>query len=349
MTNNEDFSVEVSFSAPSIFGAPSSAQSVGPGDSIEFDVTFEPTLLDFGDRSETMTVVVEDAQFNLDLSGMGIHGAGDLTGSGTVTVGDPVMLRDAVLGAVELEPDEITAADIAGTPGMPFPNSDGQVDVADIAQLESVLAVGEYPGGLSFPAQTLPEAPNVLASGAQGETGGQDIIVLSNEELLVKSGFDQDYRVTLFEIETSNVNSRQEARQLISTHPSLPDDIDVTVGYRPDSQNIGVVVASNSNLSRSQELFSVNDPNARLISATAARPDYSIQPLSIVFEEEEVARSFAASHPRPNPASEIVTINVRAFKDINLDITLFDILGRQVRQLDTQELTEGQEKTFVSI
>ncbi len=309
-----------------LFGIDPSSALIPPDGSLDFEVTFAPTLTEFGRQSGELVIHhnAEGGPTAVNLTGKGHSGRGDANGDGMVDALDVIHAIDFILSRLVPTPVQLTAADL-----FPFPAGDLAIDVRDLTVLAQAIAHGVWPDDVTLPVE---ESPTSVAA-----NGVARIVISPTGD------------------ETTRVEVAHDA-PLRSLQIIFPSERDVSAGIRID----GMTTLSGYDARRSEVrvLGYVTDGSAlapgrleltipgevglpRYASAVDdqrrhVRVDASVSTSTRLPDDNEDRRL----EPYPNPYSPTAG---RLSLGLKGRLEVYDLLGREVYSAEDADTWEGRD------
>ncbi|MFW5955326.1 MAG: T9SS type A sorting domain-containing protein, partial [Rhodothermales bacterium] len=322
------------------FSVEPGSASIQPDESVEFTVTFEPTLTDFGFFEVDLAIEHDaetDGEYLLPVAGIGIYGRGDNDGDGMVDAMDVIRTVDFILDRTEPTPLQLSLSDI-----FPFVAGDGTLDVRDLAVTVQGIVRGVWPDDVSPPATYDPEAVTV-ASKRQSPSSPVRVTVRDEaEQILLNVENDVPLRALQLHL---MVQFASGAPRLLLNRDGSPTasgrgEVDVETGivrvllYRPDG---GVIQPGSYIFAEVPRTASgqVQRLYATAIGQENDRLAVEISGLTAISApQDDLPRHFSVGQPFPNPFSSgsggVLRIPVRVPGRSSVELSVYDILGRRV-------------------
>ncbi|MHB8580368.1 MAG: FlgD immunoglobulin-like domain containing protein [Ignavibacteriaceae bacterium] len=308
----------LTFSLVSVTPAP----SVSPAITSAGVFTWTPA---FADVNKTDTVIVKVSDGTLAVNDTAIvhvifaRKIGDVDGSGGPSANGASLVLQYVVGSITLTPEQLYAADV---------NKDGQVGALDAAWILYATVNGKYPDG---------STPKSFAAGSVkfGEltsTENTNIvnipIVLANSQGVMSSYIELNIDKQYADIESISAN--------------LPQGWIMSHNYANGVLKIAMAgVKSLSNGTIATVSLKLTDKNAQVnVDGLAKLNDNTSSSLSKV-AVKIVPDQFALSQNYPNPFNPSTTIKYQLAKDTRVSLTIYDMLGQEVRTLVSSEQSAG--------
>ena len=342
-TGNTDLVISDVTSSNELFSLFPTAATVSPGSSQAFTIAFTPSFLEFGFQTTTLTFAhnADGGSTPIQVTGIGTGGRGDASQDGLVDVLDLVLGIDYVLGVVLPDPTQAISTDL-----FPFELPDGSLDVRDLTVLSQGILAGSWPDGLP-----LPTTPPALAATGKVDLHVQPLVSETESTLFLST--DAPFRAIQLSIKMD----------VPLAEPIIPVDMDpgLTTQWLYDAWAGELRV-----LAVRMDGGSLDPGNYPLVTFPGVPKSYSMQltsgtailegpqrvPLTWldaadtqVEETKEVSVDLVGI-PYPNPFEvghgRVLHIPLTLFEQQVVQGEVFDLLGRQVYQMESRALERGE-------
>lgn len=266
---------------------------------------------------------------------------GDVNGDGCLDILDIILVVDHIVGRDSLDNDEFVRANIAPwIPGEPAPNPDAYVNVQDLSLLQNIILTGVYPNGVPINGCSYTSLP--------------------------KSDGDEDYKVTFYIYEkgiSAYLNSMVEIRAAqmeFNGDFQVPNNMtiktDLGNGYYTKDENLlrvllydrkGIkTIKSGENFISDIPLFITNPEEIsieKLILIDINRQRIFDAQIEIIYGNPPyIPLDYTLYQNYPNPFNPSTKVKFEVPVDCKVMIKIYDILGREIRTLVSEEVQRGE-------
>ncbi len=347
VTNAGDVDLVISdvSSSNSLFSADLNMATITPGASQVFTVTFIPAFELFGYQEGILTFAhnAVEGSNDIDLSGTGTGGRGDMSNDGLVDAVDLVVGIDLVLETVLPVENQLQSADV-----FPFSAPDAVLDVRDLTVLSQAILLDAWPDE-----SPLPIASPDGSSGKHGETGLVHLEMVSGGDHTVLY-LNTEVPIRAFQIATNPLMGLQTALPSENL-PAAGVDTRVYLDQQKSLKVLGAKFDGSSlppgrypllELADFADLGSIGVRNALAVSATGERLAVGLTLLNGTSSEKELLKKgLALNQPYPNPFERHNTdglyIPVTMPQSGHVTAEVYDLLGRRVAPLINHTLESG--------
>jgi hypothetical protein len=268
---------------------------------------------------------------------------GDVNLDDRVDILDILLMIDYILGRVTFTTEQFTRGDISPWLSGPVPAPDGVINALDLALLQNIVLTGEYPSG--EPAQ----APAVLLNIANGlqklNPGDEAALTFHITEQGIAVVLESIVKVKGLQVNFSEVSNSTSGMQ-----------VETVMGngyYYQDQEIVRVLVYDEqaASLEPGQYLylnmpFSISNPRDIKIDyiVLADEENNAINKISIQViygNAPQLPTEYSLSQNYPNPFNPTTAIEFSIPKTSDVVISIYDMLGQEVRTLYTGEVQRG--------
>lgn len=346
-TGTADLVVSSVVSNNGLFTVEPATATVMPGASGAFAVSYVPTATVFGYQEAVLTFAhnASGGSTDIEISGIGIGGRGDMSQDGTVDVLDLVLGVDYTLEREVPAPEQLVSADVH-----PFGTPDGAIDVRDLTVLSQAIVLGVWPDEVSLPVDVIPGAAPAKQGGVfVGVSNTSDGIVLGLKHDVPLLGL----QFTL-SVDTPAEQPVLMADELIAAGVHLESHYNEEKGYfkvlavrfdgemiEPGNHNLAMIA---STVSSFQLVHGI------VVDASRSRVAVGFGDTELTADEREIpqASGFQLGAPFPNPFKRTtgdalaIPLILATAQPIGLEV--FDILGRKVHEVESRRLDLGNQR-----
>ena len=273
---------------------------------------------------------------------------GDVNLDDRVDILDLLLMIDYILDRVTFTPEQITRGDISPwDPINPAPSPDGQINAFDLALLQNIILTGEYPNGQSATAPI--QFPNVIPDGIAKLNPGDDAALtfyITHQGIAVV--LESVVNVKGLQVNLSNVNNSTAGMNVETVMGS---------GYYHQSEDIVRVIVydgQGSSLEPGEYLylnmpFTISNPRDIAIDDVilASEDNERLEKVSIQViysDAPSLPVEYSLSQNYPNPFNPTTAIEFSVPRSGNVVISIYDMLGQEVRTLYAGEVQRGTYK-----
>ncbi len=288
------------------------------------------TSIDITPSTDDLTVIAQNSVLSV----------GDINGDGCLDILDLIMVVDHIVHRDTLTGDAFTRADIAPwTPGTPTPNSDGVVNVQDMSLIQNIILTGEYPDGTNI--------NGCIFSGMTKVASDADVkasFYINSEG--ISSYLDSKIDIRAVQIEFDNVSSNPSnmtintdlgqgfylqtgeilrtllydrlAKKYVQSGKNFLADMPFRIS-KPENISLKNLILIDNNKQKVQNVeFEIINGNPPAL------------PLDYILYQNY-----------PNPFNPVTTVEFQVPKTTNVTITIYNMLGQEVRALFAQQVLRG--------
>lgn len=264
---------------------------------------------------------------------------GDVNGDGCLDILDIILVVDHIVGRDSLDVDEFIRANIAPwIPGEPAPNPDAFVNVQDLSLLQNIILNGVYPNGVPINACSFTSLP---------KSHGEEYKVtfyIHDKGISAYLNSTVDVRAVQVEFNgTFQVPNNMEINTDLG-HGYFNKDDDLLRVLLYDRKGIKTI-KSGENFISDIPLFISNPAEVsieKLILIDINRQRIFDAQIEIVYGTPPyIPLDYALYQNYPNPFNPSTNVQFEVPVDCKVMIKIYDILGREIKTLFTEEVQRG--------
>jgi hypothetical protein len=270
---------------------------------------------------------------------------GDVNLDDRVDILDILLMIDYILERNTFSTEQFTRGDISPwTPGQPAPSPDGQINALDLALLQNIILTGLYPS--NEPATRPIQLLDIAEKSFQKLNPGDDAALTFHiTEQGIAVVLESIVKVKGLQVNFSEVNNSTAGMQVETVMGN---------GYYYQDQKIMRVLVYDelaASLEPGQYLylnmpFSISNPRDIKIDyvVLADEENNAINKLSIQViygDAPQLPVEYSLSQNYPNPFNPTTAIEFSVPKTSDVVISIYDMLGQEVRTLYTGEVQRG--------
>lgn len=265
-------------------------------------------------------------------------GYGDVNGDGCVDILDLIMVVDHIVGRDSLTGSQFDRANIAPwAVGDPAPTPDAVVNVQDLSLIQNIILTGFYPNGE-------PVAPCGYLSKVDGPVDATVTIYINSEG--ITSYVDAEVGIRGAQIEFGNVASNPE-NMVISTplgqgYYLRVNELLRTLMYDRNGQQY---IDAGVNNFMADMPFSLTDPTdvsvAKIVLVDIDTKKLQNIVIQTIYGTPTLPLDYILFQNYPNPFNPSTAVKFQVPKTSDVTITIYDMLGQEVRTLFAGEVMRG--------
>jgi hypothetical protein len=263
---------------------------------------------------------------------------GDVNGDGCVDILDLIMVVDHIVGRDSLTGAEFDRADLAPwIVGDPAPTPDGEVNVQDLSVIQNIILTGFYPSG---------DPVTPCGYLAKGDGAADAVVTLYINSEGITAYVDAEIGIRGAQIEFGSVSSNPED-MVISTplgqgYYFRSNELLRTLMYDRAGQKY---IDAGVNNFMADMPFNLTDPNdvnvAKIVLVDINTKKLGNIIIQTIYGTPTLPLDYILFQNYPNPFNPSTSVRFQVPKTSDVTITIYDMLGQEVRTLFAGEVMRG--------